>query len=155
MDQSVKVILDRVEICIERGQFNVAQSSLNEASKRAGQNMDDEIAERIEDLQARISEGPKVPVSDEDYLNSEELDEAVYPLKEGIPAGEPPCKKCRGTGRYLAGPRLEMTKQKCVVCKGKGWMDAADKVRDKNYWARREKLDKARKAASGDNLFNN
>jgi len=109
MDNAITKMIERAELCIERGQFKMAKSAYDEIDKRLGTDQQDEFTE-------------------------DRLSEILYAIQgaESEPVEQTKCHKCHGSGRYG-------DLGKCFACLGKGYQTERDTVREKNYWARRER----------------
>ncbi len=120
----IQKILERAELLFERNQLHMCSKALDEIAERLkSSTTTDALYERYEDLCR------KVP-SEEDIVGLENVEK---------------CDQCHGTGRYRD------TAKTCFACKGKGKQNAADQVRNSNYWARRQRI--AGKSALADKWF--
>ncbi len=112
MDNAINKLIERAELCIERGQIKMAQVAYDEIDNRLDAVTQDEFTE---DRLSAIF----------DAIHRAEIEEAN-------PKQYPTCHKCKGSGTYGS-------LGKCFACVGKGYQTERDIVREKNYWARRER----------------
>lgn len=150
-EDAINKILDSAEQCFERGQYQMALTALNTAIERVrneGIEISITLDERIDNLGDRISEGPPKPKSKPKFGEEENPFDAPEYRTKVVPEGQQFCLNCKGTGKYLKGREQLITKAICVRCKGKGWQDAADKVRNANYLVRKDREAAKRAAAT-------
>lgn len=105
-------LLSRAELLHERGQIKMLGLTLDEIDKRAEQ----------------------TPLEEDQLQRYLRLDKAHTSGSKANPEDEK-CHKCGGTGQYFnnGGPNGH-----CFACVGKGWQSERDKVREANYYARKQ-----------------
>lgn len=113
MDTAIEKILESALLLFERGQLNMCSRALDEIAERLKtSSMPDALAERYN-------------------LLCKQVPSASHIIGTGV---EDKCSACNGTGKYAG------TSWVCFPCKGKGFQNAADVVRNKNYEARKKRL---------------
>lgn len=128
MDNAIEQLINRAELCLERGQHKMVAGYLEEVEQRSAESeMSDELWERY----VRLTENAEPT-----------LDEAQF----DAPAGNK-CNKCKGTGKFKKADDSQGT---CFDCQGKGYQTEKDVERVQNYWAYRQREANVRKAAARD-----
>lgn len=108
----ISKLLNRAELLAERGQSKMVNSLLDEVDRRA----------------------ERQPLDQDQLLQYQRL-EKMCAAADGKHPEEIKCHKCQGSGEYFrnGGPN-----GRCFACVGKGWQSERDKVREQNYYARRQ-----------------
>jgi|SRR5271166_855720 len=136
MDSALETMLNSAEICLERGQVNMAKRALLDIEERWPHQQEEDVEYRIVALQeALVDVELPAPTPSKPKAG-----------KKLNPHGFPTCPKCQGSGRY--GNLGD-----CFSCVGKGFQTPRDVVREKNYWARRERSSSATHTPLSTQLF--
>lgn len=119
---TLESLMDRAELCYERGQIKMVAGYLRELDKRTpGDEMPDNLAERFNRLAEELY--------DAGVEWEEEPAESDSPIVNNV------CSKCGGSKFYTYA---NGAKGICYDCQGKGHQTETDIVRVKNYWAYRK-----------------
>lgn len=125
MDNAIEQLINRAELCLERGQHKMVAGYLAEIEERLdGSEVSDDLWERY----VYLTENAE-PTFDEAHVDSQ---------------GNR-CNKCKGTGKFK---KTNGTQGTCFDCQGKGYQTAKDATRIQNYWAYRQREANVRKTAA-------
>ena len=125
-------LLERAELCFERGQYKMVSAYLDEIESRAkAVELSDEQDYQFNSLAERMHE---------QGFDAEDEGEDNTPKANDV------CTKCGGSKFYTYANGSRGT---CYDCQGKGYQTEKDIVRVKNYWAyRRAEVQKRKEAAA-------